>query len=822
LQAKFEQIAAGLRELQPTIAGAEPEQVIVLETLTSAVDNVSKAASKIPGLEWLAERDLDEVEPEFGFQDEKAPEKLVPRRLYALFSNQQAMDQLVRLWRDWCVEPNKRASTGFGPFKNLFIHLRDIRRWSPEDRIADTGIREQWLEDVAVRGQQGSCLFELEFWFRWDAQKRQRLVEEVSAAVTESGGQLLDQAVIAEIRYHAVLAELPATEVRQTLGQIANQQYSRLLRCEGVMFFRPHGQSRFALAPAAPSDFNITERLANRPLPTGHPMVALLDGVPVANHLALEGRLVIDDPDNHSMFYQTAQQQHGTAIASLITHGDLNGGGAPLDSPVYVRPVLQPAAFGDAEITPPRQLLVDLVHRAVRRIFEGDGGTPPVAPSVHVINFSIGDSSQPFVREMSALGRLLDWLAWKYAVLFIVSTGNTDARISIALDGAGWQQLSEQDLTYKAVRAMRQNQARKRPLSPSESINCLTVGAVHADDCPNFTIGQRVDLLKLGRLSSPLSSVSAGFRRATKPEILMPGGRLLFLPPINDGTGPSEFAPSITTNAPGQLAACPGLAQFERGRVSYSCGTSNAAALASRCAGRVGSLLLTSVLPADCDPLDHVSLTVLLKTLLVHGAFWDGAARILQEAFKDDLETWGDRIRLIQHFLGYGEVDSSRCLSATDQRATLLGWSRIGPDQGHLFSVPLPPSLSATKELRRLTVTLGWLTPTNNAHKNYRMAQLFLKIPAEDIGTTTVGVDAKAAQRGTLEHRVFEGDEAKAFLDGARLSIQISCREDAGPLPAQIPYAVAASLEVGQTSNIAIYQEVRDRIRPQVEIAAEP
>jgi hypothetical protein len=44
LQARFEQIAAGLREVQPTIAGAEPEQVIVLETLASAVDNVSKAA----------------------------------------------------------------------------------------------------------------------------------------------------------------------------------------------------------------------------------------------------------------------------------------------------------------------------------------------------------------------------------------------------------------------------------------------------------------------------------------------------------------------------------------------------------------------------------------------------------------------------------------------------------------------------------------------------------------------------------------------------------------------------------------------------------
>ena len=44
--------------------GADPEQVVVIETLTEAVDNVAKAAARIPGLEWLAERDLDDVPPE--------------------------------------------------------------------------------------------------------------------------------------------------------------------------------------------------------------------------------------------------------------------------------------------------------------------------------------------------------------------------------------------------------------------------------------------------------------------------------------------------------------------------------------------------------------------------------------------------------------------------------------------------------------------------------------------------------------------------------------------------------------------------------------
>ena len=159
-----------------------------------------------------------------------------------------------------------------------------------------------------------------------------------------------------------------------------------------------------------------------------------------------------------------------------------------------------------------------------------------------------------------------------------------------------------------------------------------------------------------------------------------------------------------------------------------------------------------------------------------------------------------------QQFLGYGEVRAERCFSATDQCATLLGWSSIRADQGQIFSVPLPPSLSASTEWRRLTVTLAWFTPTNNQHRNYRLAQLFLKVPKADLGTESVaGLDEQSAQRGTVEHRMFDGEKATAFLDGTNLSIQVNCRADGGTLNDEIPYAVVASLEVAQTSQVAVY-----------------
>jgi hypothetical protein len=128
LDAKFRSIADSFQHVQATVQGIEPEQVLVLETIGETVDGLSNAAAKVPGLEWLAEFDLDDAEPVGGFRDAKDPLKKLTCRLYTVMSNQQAMSQLLGLWNDWTVNPNKRATTGFGPFKNVFIHYQLVVR----------------------------------------------------------------------------------------------------------------------------------------------------------------------------------------------------------------------------------------------------------------------------------------------------------------------------------------------------------------------------------------------------------------------------------------------------------------------------------------------------------------------------------------------------------------------------------------------------------------------------------------------------------------------------------------------------------------------
>jgi hypothetical protein len=121
--------------------------------------------------------------------------------------------------------------------------------------------------------------------------------------------------------------------------------------------------------------------------------------------------------------YPVSRRQHGAQMASLILHGDLATSDGPLPRPLFVLPVMRPSDDGN-ERTRSDRLLVDVIYGAVRRIREIDGDRPAIAPSVVMINFSLGDSNRPFARNLSPLGRLLDYLAYRYRVLFFVSAGN--------------------------------------------------------------------------------------------------------------------------------------------------------------------------------------------------------------------------------------------------------------------------------------------------------------------------------------------------------------------------------------------------------------
>ena len=103
---------------------------------------------------------------------------------------------------------------------------------------------------------------------------------------------------------------------------------------------------------------------------------------------------------------------------------------------------------------------------------------------------------------------------------------------------------------------------------------------------------------------------------------------------------------------------------------------------------------------------------------------------------------------------------------------------RIEAEQGHVFRLPLPPALAATKVRRRLTVTLAWLTPTNFRHKSYRTAYLwcvrFLKGNSESVVQKWTRIPRA---RGTVAHRILEGESIIAVVEGERWTLSSVVRK---------------------------------------------
>lgn len=799
--------------LQANAMGLQPEQVLVLETVGPEI-NFLNAIRYVEGLEWLGEMALDEVEPEYGFQDAEEPEKSLKGQVFLVLSDQRAMQEIQRLFENWQQNPDGSFPRGLAPLKNAFQYLYSIRPWSAEDRIRETGVIEDWRE----REAQGQDVipFEIELWHRQYAERRLQAAEYLRQQITALDGTVIDQCLIPEINYHGLLGNLPIAAVHDFIHNARNRADFQLLRCEDVMYLRPVGQCAVGIPEedAEPGMVPGDRQLA--PVSELPPVVALLDGLPLTGHQFLRDRLIVDDPDGFEVSYQAAERKHGTAMASLICHGDLSHLQPCLNRRIYVRPIMRPTQGfrGPVEHIPDNVLPIDLVHRAVRRLFEPEDNNPPVAPTIKVINLSIGNPLHLFDRSMSAWARLLDWLSWKYQVLFIVSAGNHQRGLELAVHRNGLAALLAADREKAVIQALADDTRHRRLLSPAETVNGLTVGGAHSDTgaLPAPRQNGPIDPYNAQGMPAVYSAHGLGYNRSIKPDLLLPGGRMLMRPSLVPAGQNVTLETTTYLSAPGHLVSYPGQ-PGQLDRLVFTRGTSNAAALASRGADQIHAMLGELRQQAGVDlPDSHDA--VLIKALLAHGACWSEQGAVLNDILRTADN--GRSIRLlIGRLLGYGQADVGRVLACTEQRATILGAGALDHDQADIFRLPLPPSLSGQAIRRRLIITLAWLTPVRPELQKYRTAHLWYS-SENAIAFDRQDSDYNAVQRGTLQHEIFEGDRASDFIDGDIATIKVNCRALAGDIPMPIPYALAVTIEVAEGLALPIYTEVRERLRVRV------
>lgn len=803
-------VDAGNLMLTNRANGIDPEYTIVFETVgdPSGFDRaVKKLKSEYPEIEWLMELS-NECAGDDDFyvvndNGEREDDKQVGIKLFCIMTNIQALRQMLSLWDHFKNNENFEFPRGLTGFKHLFKTLKDVHLWGIQERVEETGILEAWHEDL----QDPTCQnvrAQVELFYRTSVAKREAVESSIIQVVNGAGGQIIAKSSISEICYHALLVELP----REYAEKILNHESVELVIANDIMFMKPVTQSVNISSSEVLSNESIAvstpENIINEPI------IALFDGMPQENHPLLSGHLTVDDPDNLSQGYQVADRYHGTSMASLIARGTDMFNIGPSIHKIYVRPIMKAKRLWTGEVDeyiPDGYLLVDKIHEAVRRLFEPVSGN--VAPTVRVINLSIGLAYREYYNLISPLARLLDWLSYKYRVLFVVSAGNHVYDIPLGMSFQDFTTLSDEEKDIQIIKHLGESIRNHRVLSPAESMNSLTVGAMFDDNNTGSPL-YNVTSLCSNTLPAVYSSFGSGINNSIKPDILYQGGRKFIREIIaNREMGAWIFSP---TRAPGILSAAPSGVQNGDLCLEYSIGTSNSAALVSHQASLCYNSLNEVFISEAGSGIPREYAAVLLKAMLVHGASWNG----MGERFKSILTFNARQVKEKLHkFLGYGVPDIAKVKECTPNRITLVGYGDIKQGDAYLYKIPLPFDFHTQKYKRKLTVTLAYFSPVRPTSLKYREKQVWFTLDeGGEVAGSRIEFDHNAVTRGTLQHEIFETDNVAVWDEDASIVIKVNCRGDASEESPNIiiPYALFATFEMAPEYDIDVYQEVVSKV----------
>ena len=809
-----------LSELRSNPEAIVPERALVFEVATSRQD-LHKALERISELNFLGEEEGEADDDEDYYtadKDGNRTEKSVPRRIFFTLPSIAALNQLKQLWEVY--KSGERLTRPHTSWNEVFEHLSDVRAWGPQDRLS-SHTRDLWKEQILDNPDE-PIRMQAELWFREAEDARDKAYGKLEQAVSQlkSGGQIIDRVTVPEIRYDSALLEISPQSVQDILDSpkvdLLTLDDVMTLRVESMVSAPYHDDGDDDVEGASPDDG--AKYLAT-------PVAALIDGAPISQHTWLKDRLIVDDPDNFLQKYgSVVDQEHGTSMASIILHGDLNSP-TPLGRSarrLYVRPVMQPRAglYSSVEAMPSDRSAIDLTHRAFIRMFDGDEEGNAVAPKVRVVNISLGDTTTPFESNMSPWARLIDYLAWRYKVLIIVSAGNRGENMT-AEDVNTREDLESMDPSDReaaVIKSVLQHRAVRRLFSPSEGVNCLTVGAAHSDRLKNRHSGEWVvDPYENSKLPNPSSAQGFGYRKSVKPEILMPGGR------EHIAASPNHTPAVIWPSSRSRLCGIGSAAPSDVGNLSNVrnyCGTSVATALATHGALHILAALEDLQLAALNGKQMNDYIDVLLKALLVHSAGWDESASTKIQNASEELgvQYWEHKRHDATRLLGFGSADISRVIDCTKERATLIGWNSIEDKNVDTFRIPIPSGLENLAGFRAVTATVAWITPLNMKHRAYRAAKLAIDDGSDK--ELSLGVKNTGHQpshnifgAGTVFHRRWEGNQARPFVDNGDIVLDVSCTSPTQYLDEPIRYGIAVSLEVGEDVGVSVYDEVSELVR---------
>lgn len=786
--------------------------------LLGAVSNFEQAAQAL-GLEWLgsmspdkgrasSSSDDDESQDDDDLSEDDTPEAKV---FYLTMPSEQGLRSLLAAWGRY-TSGDRPRSTKETPLWVMFAYLKDLRTWSSRDRVDP--ILARYVRARLESQPDALVAVEVDLWYRNERQRRDQALQKLKDLTQEVGGEFIDQIEIPEIQYQGVLVQVPSSVALQMIDGGGG-----LAGLDEIMRIRPQA----AFEGDELVSLEGPQLLAQQQVSTDVKCVAaILDGYPVMQHEALAGRVVALEVDVSAADVPVNARLHGTAMASLIVYGDLAKSEPALESPVAVIPVLSVSRH-TTETTPSGKLAIGVIYRALTALVQKRSQPESPLSQVVVVNHSICDTQLPFVRATSPWASLIDYFGHHHRLLFVVSAGNIPAAIPIA--GVGTlQELLDMDPQVRdalVIGSFRESSGTRGLLCPAENVNGLTIGALHQDGGMPAA-GTEIDPFQGLEMTSLNSALGLGVNRSVKPDLTGNGGRSSLGISIN-AAGQVQVHPARST-AMGHKVARPGL-KGETNRYGLSAGTSDAAALTTRSAVQIAAVL-DEVFQKDGEQWSkRPTRAAILKTLLVHGARWSDVGALLYKTIMDPSNPARRQAEKNEttRYIGFGKADSGRVLDGTHNRITLLADDLIKPDERHVFKLPIPSHMLRSRDLRSITLTLSWTTPIVIFSSDYRGVGLKL-VDGEGKQIFWKGVKRDEVmqpvqttmERGTVVHIQLAGStlwqHGKSDGHALEIGVQAMAKHESTK-GAAVPYALAMTLEVAQSVDTKIYEQIRNHVR---------
>jgi hypothetical protein len=386
---------------------------------------------------------------------------------------------------------------------------------------------------------------------------------------------------------------------------------------------------------------------------------------------------------------------HGTAVAGIALYGDLDG----CNASNYWQPELW---LYNGKILDQN---AEFDHKTIEKTL-----TEAVAYFVdehqcRIFNLSIGNANAPYDQHhIRGIAYVLDELARRYNVLFVVSAGNFSGSVDPDVPRESWRD------EYPEYLASEQNVI----IDPAPALNVLTVGSLARHNA-SFDEQRYPEIAHLSPAGenqpSPFTRRGPSVKGAIKPDLMAVGGNLAspvrsdgYQTPIMRGMG------VLTCNR-----------QFV-GNTLFSeiSGTSFASPYVTHLAGR----LLNNYPQASAN---------LLRAMLVNHA---SVPHEVESTFSPEMKDGYKKIcrrDVVRDMAGYGLIDDDALYRSSQHVVVMMAEENIDNDAHHFFELPLPEEFLRTElAAREIRVTLAYSPAVRTTRLDYVATKMNFKLVKDE------------------------------------------------------------------------------------------